>query len=67
MQEASVDEKVTMLERQKLDMLRQKTEIESKLRELRARIKQNAEAEAEATAGGGQGANPAKGGRGGGQ
>ncbi|EAQ90006.1 predicted protein [Chaetomium globosum CBS 148.51] len=42
-QEASVDEKVAMLERQKLDMLRQKTEIESKV------------------------ANPAKGGRGGGQ
>jgi len=56
-----VDEKVAMLERQKLDMLRQKTEIERKLGELRARMKENAED----AAGEGQVrqvANPGKGG-----
>ena len=53
-----MDEKVAMLERQKLDMLRQKTEIESKLGQLRARMKENAED----AAGVGQVANPGKGG-----
>ncbi|KAH6855299.1 hypothetical protein B0I37DRAFT_411302 [Chaetomium sp. MPI-CAGE-AT-0009] len=61
MQEASVDDKVAILERQKLDMLRQKVEIEDKLAELRARMKENAEAEA--GAGEGQVANPGKGGQ----
>jgi hypothetical protein len=55
-----VDDKVAMLERQKLDMLRQKAEIEEKLAELRARMKEKAEAEAGAGAGGGQVANPGK-------
>lgn len=42
-QEASVDDKVAMLEQQKRDVMRQKTEIERKLGELRARMKEKAE------------------------
>ncbi|KAL2161131.1 hypothetical protein VTH06DRAFT_8350 [Thermothelomyces fergusii] len=38
LQEATVDEKVAMLEAQKLDLLRQKEEIERKLADLRARM-----------------------------
>jgi predicted transcriptional regulator len=56
-----VDEKVAMLERQKLDMLRQKTEIERKLGELRARMKANAE-DAAGEEQARQVANPGKGG-----
>ncbi|KAL2168068.1 hypothetical protein VTG60DRAFT_496 [Thermothelomyces hinnuleus] len=42
LQEATVDEKVAMLEAQKLDLLRQKEEIEGKLAELRARMRSGA-------------------------
>ncbi|KAK3298158.1 uncharacterized protein B0H64DRAFT_384274 [Chaetomium fimeti] len=65
-QEATVDDKVAMLERQKLDMLRQKTEIEGKLAEIRARMR---ERDVEAGGGGGGGggggqvASPGKGGQ----
>ncbi|AEO61058.1 hypothetical protein MYCTH_2310866 [Thermothelomyces thermophilus ATCC 42464] len=42
LQEATVDEKVAMLEAQKVDLLRQKEEIEGKLAELRARMRSGA-------------------------
>ncbi|KAL2136808.1 hypothetical protein VTI74DRAFT_1022 [Chaetomium olivicolor] len=46
-QEASVDEKVAILEQRRADLVRHKDEIEGKLVELRARIKARAEHEAE--------------------
>ncbi|KAK4038679.1 hypothetical protein C8A01DRAFT_47759 [Parachaetomium inaequale] len=42
-QEATVDDKVAMLERQKHDLMRQKREIDAKLGELRARMRAGAE------------------------
>jgi hypothetical protein len=42
-QEATVDDKVAMLERQKQDLMRQKREIDAKLGELRARMRAGAE------------------------
>lgn len=48
LQEATVDDKVAMLEVQKHDLLRQKGEIEAKLGDLRARMRANA-AKAEAS------------------
>ncbi|KAK4248719.1 hypothetical protein C7999DRAFT_40113 [Corynascus novoguineensis] len=55
LQEATVDDKVAMLEVQKHDLLRQKGEIEAKLGELRARMRANA---AKVEAGGDESSGP---------
>ncbi|KAG7291524.1 hypothetical protein NEMBOFW57_001543 [Staphylotrichum longicolle] len=52
-QEATVDERVAILELHREDLVRQKGEVEAKLAEIRARIKASAEAE-EGGAGGGR-------------
>ncbi|KAK4117646.1 hypothetical protein N656DRAFT_841276 [Canariomyces notabilis] len=51
-QEASIDEKVSILEQRKADLLRQKGEIEAKLAMLRARMEATAAAAAAAGGGG---------------
>ncbi|KAK4239105.1 hypothetical protein C8A03DRAFT_32848 [Achaetomium macrosporum] len=51
-QEATLEEKVALLEQHKADLLRQKAKIEDKLAEVRARIKASAEGEDGGTADG---------------